>query len=685
MARSRKQPPPPPTKTTSTTSSSHPRAPPPVPPSKPLRQTRNTAQGDIAPKPVKAIGVATSSANKPPKAINMETESANAAIVGEVTAKAKKRTYEDDGGENGSTTMSKRTRTSSVVAKVAEEAQKSIQRSCHRRVKKPLVATKRKRRTKAEIEADKASVEEEKKRQEELVKERERVMDQMNIDEDIDRTKTVAQAIRTFAELDAASESGEEFPGIDEVPSSDDDTEADGADESNEAMDVTTLKKTNKAMLKTIKALRRQTSGGRKNGLTPDGKKSTKTMIFASGLRPDLDHGKKTQDNPTHIQISAGGLNDSDVEDVNPFSPSLQSRRIVEPKKKGTQKSERDFSRRNEMIAFVEPVDQGNVVPQPRGRKAATKAASKIASYTAAVKVEPVRDGALPREDSGYDRQEKEKTKQLNGNSVRMADLPEFATMKWRDTFLPTLYDRFFTSSNPFSNFSVSSPAFVGILQDIINEVYPEANYIVTASDSIHFLAYNRINEKRSSVGSNAIKVLEAHVRTLRGEKAAKEWLRWCLWPGGPLLFQIPSPIRSEEPPEGRLLSPFIIALAKPLLKLKRGSTFEDEPPQGLIALIAAALERAARHLYSPEKNLTEFSKEAWGSHVEAYWKSFQPSTELGNEGVERERWDELVEQCLEKPQKEIDQEMLEADLSILDDKRPLIFNFRSPCKSRRL
>jgi hypothetical protein len=61
------------------------------------------------------------------------------------------------------------------------------------------------------------------------------------------------------------------------------------------------------------------------------------------------------------------------------------------------------------------------------------------------------------------------------------------------------------------------------------------------------FKAYNQINEKRSSIGSNAVKLLEAHASTLNGEKAAKEWLRWCIWPGGPLLFELPSPIRSTE------------------------------------------------------------------------------------------------------------------------------------------
>jgi hypothetical protein len=82
----------------------------------------------------------------------------------------------------------------------------------------------------------------------------------------------------------------------------------------------------------------------------------------------------------------------------------------------------------------------------------------------------------------------KTKTKRLNGNTVRMSDLPEFALEKWRDTFLPTLYDKFFASDQPFEGFYKGSDQFVALLQGIIEEVYPNVDYEVSSSDSIHFL-----------------------------------------------------------------------------------------------------------------------------------------------------------------------------------------------------
>lgn len=82
----------------------------------------------------------------------------------------------------------------------------------------------------------------------------------------------------------------------------------------------------------------------------------------------------------------------------------------------------------------------------------------------------------------------KTKPKRINGNNVRISDLPEFAEAKWRDTFLPTLYDKFFSSDQPFDTFTTGSDQFVALLQVVIDEVYPDIEYKVTSSDSIHFL-----------------------------------------------------------------------------------------------------------------------------------------------------------------------------------------------------
>lgn len=80
------------------------------------------------------------------------------------------------------------------------------------------------------------------------------------------------------------------------------------------------------------------------------------------------------------------------------------------------------------------------------------------------------------------------KGRRLNGNNVRMWDLPEFTVERWRDTFLPTLYDNFFASHQPFDGFCLGSDNFIALLQAIVEEVYPDIDYKVTSSESIHFL-----------------------------------------------------------------------------------------------------------------------------------------------------------------------------------------------------
>ena len=80
------------------------------------------------------------------------------------------------------------------------------------------------------------------------------------------------------------------------------------------------------------------------------------------------------------------------------------------------------------------------------------------------------------------------KAKRLNNNNVRTTDLPEFAHGKWRDTFLPTLYDKFFSSNQPFDGFNKGSDQFITILQSIIKEVYPDVDYELTPADSIYLL-----------------------------------------------------------------------------------------------------------------------------------------------------------------------------------------------------
>ena len=81
--------------------------------------------------------------------------------------------------------------------------------------------------------------------------------------------------------------------------------------------------------------------------------KHNKQDTFTSGLRPDWNSGdnkiKERSKKQTYVQISAGGLADSDAEDVNPY-PVSKSRTVTEEElSEGAQKAKHDLSRKNKV------------------------------------------------------------------------------------------------------------------------------------------------------------------------------------------------------------------------------------------------------------------------------------------------------------------------------------------------
>ena len=118
-------------------------------------------------------------------------------------------------------------------------------------------------------------------------------------------------------------------------------------------------------------------------------------------------------------------------------------------------------------------------VPHPATKKVATKIPHPV--QVKAEKHKKIKTAAVKSVKTTV-------TKRLSGNNVRMSDLPKFAQEKWRGTFLPTLYDKFFASDQPFDGFHKGSDHFITLLQTIVKEVFPDINYKVTSSDSIHFL-----------------------------------------------------------------------------------------------------------------------------------------------------------------------------------------------------
>ena len=73
--------------------------------------------------------------------------------------------------------------------------------------------------------------------------------------------------------------------------------------------------------------------------------------------------------------------------------------------------------------------------------------------------------------------------KPLSTTTVRVTDLPGFTQVngKWKDTYLATLQRCAYNSADPFRNFVRSSPVLLAQVQECVDVVYPEVDYVVAS------------------------------------------------------------------------------------------------------------------------------------------------------------------------------------------------------------
>ena len=136
----------------------------------------------------------------------------------------------------------------------------------------------------------------------------------------------------------------------------------------------------------------------------------------------------------------------------------------------------------------IEPVKQ-NVHPSKSSGKKAT-VATKV--DPAAIEIKTEIKGNVPTRKQTKEVKKADDGKKrhvINPNNVRIDDLPDFAKDgTWRKIFLPTLYDKFFVSLEPFSQFAKGSREFISLLHISMKEVYPNITYKVSESSPIHAL-----------------------------------------------------------------------------------------------------------------------------------------------------------------------------------------------------
>ncbi|TEB31954.1 hypothetical protein FA13DRAFT_1732235 [Coprinellus micaceus] len=235
----------------------------------------------------------------------------------------------------------------------------------------------------------------------------------------------------------------------------------------------------------------------------------------------------------------------------------------------------------------------------------------------------PTNSTALPEKPKGLPTKPKKLVQpskarpKLTANSVRKSDLPDFtqASNKWTENYLPTVFHMYYHASEHFVTWGSNSKTLNEAIQGAVDLVYPDEEYQVgMVGDPIQLLTYNRISERRSNLGSDAVLLLQEHLGKIKenpspdydGLSEVHDWLEWARRDTGPLFFERPTPVHCTadvgEPgfvmPGGRLRSQFIINLVRNALSCSTGSLYTcDTTPVGLFALIMAALERAAKWL----------------------------------------------------------------------------------------
>ncbi|KAJ7826858.1 hypothetical protein B0H13DRAFT_2374189 [Mycena leptocephala] len=253
--------------------------------------------------------------------------------------------------------------------------------------------------------------------------------------------------------------------------------------------------------------------------------------------------------------------------------------------------------------------------------------------------------------------------------------LPAFVADKWATKVMPTLHRALNDSDTPWE-LGVQNDYTLKTVQKIIDNACPGNTYTVKWNDPIVRRASQRLSERRSAVGTNAVDVVAKYIAANDVEYSTRQeiqaYARYALNPAGRPFVDKRDP--KYVKPKGLFESEFIIAVAAPLLKVG-GSKF----PYGAIglatdrlrsSLAAAAVERAwYKHLASTE-DAAKFSKERTGTAVDGYVATAHKLSENA--------WQRIIDACNEHTAQAVETVVEDTDLS-LDGLREDLYEPSSP------
>ncbi|KAF8149985.1 hypothetical protein B0H34DRAFT_731990 [Crassisporium funariophilum] len=352
-------------------------------------------------------------------------------------------------------------------------------------------------------------------------------------------------------------------------------------------------------------------------GINPDW--HTTAVVKAKANSRSVTETQPSED--TEVEV-LGGLDDEDTFSVPPEE-------VVERRKaSGAQ------TKPNQLVLLVADDEQ----PEPTATKTNVKPRKPVTQSSCT----PARTPARQVAKSEAVKREASDSIIATPVSVSATDadgLPMWLKPDWSTRFLPTAYHRLFSSADPLREFN-KSQAFIDILQELLDIVYPGHTYTVQWNDKVFQTAYQRLSEKRSQFGADAI----THVKTFfkqgsmaNNPAAIAAYAKWALTPDGPALYKVPTPQDSAKKGEPNYIMPvdifeskFFVELLTPILKSNRRSVGDFGHPVGAISMASAAIERVFLSFTtgSHVKPAARFSVDSVGRMVDNYMKNAQRLTE---------------------------------------------------------
>ncbi|KAH9829486.1 uncharacterized protein C8Q71DRAFT_851719 [Rhodofomes roseus] len=222
-------------------------------------------------------------------------------------------------------------------------------------------------------------------------------------------------------------------------------------------------------------------------------------------------------------------------------------------------------------------------------------------------------------------------------------DLPSGCLARWRNTYVPTMYDMYATGSDPWAN--NANDSMIGNLNHIWKRVYgdPPASAEDIAGPILGVMI-QRLAEWRNKFASTATEVVQQFFDDAGEQYASPEsradYVKYALGPKKPFIWQTTTPKR-----RGAFQSQFVLETFASHLTETHGTMdkyYMMYEPQGALALACVALERAFTLFesgvrYQPDRQdpTWHFKTDKWNDATESYLLSIAQ--------LKLEDWDAIV------------------------------------------